>query len=138
MRRREPGRLNFLVATAGDYLRAAAAKILSASNVWAAAAPVTLVDAATIALDMSTFVDAVVTIGGNRALGNPTNAKPGQKGTLYVVEDGTGGRTLSFGSNFKFPGGQTPSIDTTASKVNVFGYSVRNSSEVVLAYLGSY
>lgn len=110
--------------------------LLTPGAVWDAAAAVTLTDAATIATDMSTFIHALVTIGGNRTLGNPSNAKPGQGGTIGVIEDGTGGRTLAFASNYKHVGGVTPSIVTTAGTINLFDYWVRTSSEIWLNYLG--
>ena len=48
---------------------------LSTDKVWSAADYVSLTDAATIAVDMSTGINFTVTIGGNRTLGNPTNTK---------------------------------------------------------------
>jgi len=112
-------------------------RLLTNDRVWAAAALVSLTDAATIAVDMSTFINATVTLGDNRTLGNPTNTKNGQSFILFVIEDGTGTRTLAFASNYKFPAG-TPSIDTGANKVNVFTGFVKSSTEIVMNYWGSY
>lgn len=65
-------------------------------------AVVALVDAATIAVDASLGNQFTVTLGGNRALGNPTNATNGQLLIFAIRQDGTGGRTLSFGNKFRF------------------------------------
>ena len=59
-------------------------------------ASVSLVDGANIALDASQGDVFIVTLGGNRTLSAPTNPKGGQRFTLIVKQDGTGGRKLSF------------------------------------------
>lgn len=89
----------------------------------------TLTDAATISWDMSTTLnDVSVTLGGNRTLGAPTNVKVGQKGVLRVVQDGTGGRTLTFNSVFKFPGGTAPTLTTASGSVDRVYYHAISSS----------
>lgn len=115
-------------ATAAEYRAATASRALSAANVWAAAALVTLTDAATIAVDMSTFLNGTVTLGGNRTLGAPSNTKVGQSGVIYIVQDGTGSRTLAYNSAYKFAGGTAPVLTTTAAAVDALYYYVRTSS----------
>lgn len=63
---------------------------------------VALTDAATITLDASLGNTFTVTLGGNRTLAAPTNPVNGQKITLRVRQDGTGGRTLTFDSIYRF------------------------------------
>lgn len=63
---------------------------------------VTLTDAATVATDASLGNTFKVTLGGNRTLGNPTNAKDGQRLTWEVIQDGTGSRTLAMDTKFAF------------------------------------
>jgi len=58
-------------------------------------APVTLTDAATIAVDASLSSSFVVTLGGNRTLGNPTNPTHFQSIKLLVIQNATGGHTLT-------------------------------------------
>jgi hypothetical protein len=101
---------------------------LVVDQVWSAASLVSLTDAATIAVDMSTFLNATVTLGGNRALGAPTNTKVGQSGVIYLVQDGTGSRTLSFNSVYKFAFGSDPVLSTAASSVDALHYFVRTST----------
>ena len=61
---------------------------------------VALTDAATIAVDFDTGQNFTVTLAGNRALGNPTNVTAGQTGSIFVTQDGTGSRTLSYGTSW--------------------------------------
>lgn len=54
----------------------------------------TLSDAATVSWDYSEGYNASITLGGNRAL-EITNITNGDSGTLKVIQDGVGSRTLS-------------------------------------------
>ena len=105
-------------------------KALSPGDVYNAFAEVTLTDAATIAVNMATFINAVVTLGGNRTLGNPTNAKVGQTGSIRVIQDGTGSRTLSFGANWKRAGGAAP-LSTAPGAIDVINYKVITSTYIL-------
>ena len=79
----------------------------------------TLTDGATVNWDLLAGAFASVTLGGNRALANPSNVGPaGMSYTLKVVQDGTGSRTLSFGSAYLFAGGVDPVLSTAASAVD--------------------
>ena len=119
-------------ATAAEYrIGTDTARSLVVSEVWASGALVTLTDAATIAVDMATFINANVTLGGNRALGNPTNTKVGQSGFILITQDGTGSRTLSFGSSWRFAGGIDPVLSTAAASNDMLFYSVVNSTFIV-------
>jgi hypothetical protein len=111
-------------ATASHYRSNTANKVLTTDAAWSAAEEVTLTDAATITVDMSTFINAVVTLGGNRAMGNPSNEKVGQSGYIRVVQDGTGNRTLSYGTDWEFAGGSAPTLSTAASAQDLLFYTV--------------
>lgn len=118
-------------ATAAEYRTGTATKPITVDQAWAAAALATLTDAATIAVDMATFVNATVTLGGNRTLGSPTNEKVGQSGMIVIVQDGTGSRTLAYGSEWKFAGGVAPVLSTAAGSVDVLFYMVRATGFVL-------
>lgn len=95
---------------------------------------VTLTDGATIATDASLGSIFSVTLAGNRTLSNPTNLKTGQWYTWLIVQDGTGNRTLAYGTAFDF-GAATPYLNTTAAGVTVVyaiydGTKLRAQSEV--------
>lgn len=81
-----------------------------------------LTDGATISWDLSLGAFASVTLGGNRALENPTNQIAGASYILKVTQDGTGGRTLSFGSTYKFPGGTDPTLSTGTGDVDIIAF----------------
>lgn len=118
-------------ATAAQYCANTADKALSTDQVWSAADFVSLTDAVTIAVDMSTFINATVTLGGNRTLGNPTNTKSGQSGVIEIVQDATGNRTLSYGSNWEFAGGSAPTLSTAANASDMLFYTVRSSTRII-------
>jgi len=119
-------------AGSSGWRAATADKVLVADTTWASAAEVTLTDAATIAVDMSTFINATVTLGDNRTLGNPTNEKVGQTGYIRVVQDGTGSRTLSFGTDYEFAGGTAPTLTTTANAEDLLFYVVIATNRVFI------
>lgn len=93
-----------------------------------------LTDAATIAVDMSTFINGSVTLGGNRTLGNPTNPKVGQSGIIAFTQDGTGSRTLSFSSNWKKEGG-APTLTTTAGATDYIVYTVFSATLIIYSFM---
>lgn len=82
----------------------------------------TLTDGATVSWDAQSNQVASVTLAGNRTLANPTNLVDGGTYMLVVKQDGTGGRTLSFSSAYKFPAGVTPSLTSTANAVDIFSF----------------
>lgn len=90
----------------------------------------TLTDAASIAVSMNTGNNFLVTLGGNRTLAAPSNATAGQTGSIYVVQDGTGSRTLSYNSVWKFPGGSAPVATTTSAGVDMIVYNARSATTV--------
>ena len=78
-----------------------------------------------------TLTDAAsVAVAGNRTLQNPTNGKVGQVGHIYLVQDSTGGRTLSYGNFYTFPAGTAPTLSTNASAVDLLVFSQRATSVV--------
>jgi len=99
-------------------------KSVVVDQVWSAATEVTITYAASVAPDMSTFINAVMTLTGNLTLANPTNTKVGQTGCIRFVQDATGSRTISFGTNWKFPGGTAPTLTTTATATDLLFYQV--------------
>jgi len=79
----------------------------------------TLTDAASITWDLEAAQTAKVTLTANRTLANPTNKKDGGHYAIRIIQDGTGSRTLTFGANYKFPGGTAPTLSTGASDVDI-------------------
>lgn len=118
------------IANSEQYRSATPDKVLNTS-IWDAAAEVILTDATTIGVNMSEIINGVVTLGGNRTLGNPTNTKFGQTGYIRVIQPGSGGPfTLSYGANWEFGGGVTPVLTTTAGAVDILFYQVLSSTSI--------
>jgi hypothetical protein len=92
---------------------------------------ITLTDGATITPNLAQGQNFEVTLGGSRALASPTNITPGQSGYIIVKQDGTGSRTLSYGSSWRFPGNTAPTLTTTASAVDLIVYTARDSSNLI-------
>lgn len=89
-----------------------------------------LTDGATITPDFAAANNYSVTLGGNRTLANPTNITAGQSGVIVITQDGTGSRTLAYGSYFKFAGGTAPTLTTTAAAIDVLAYYVESSTRI--------
>lgn len=98
----------------------------------------TLTDGATITPDFGANQNFTVTLGGNRTLANPTNIVVGQTGSIFIRQDYTGGRTLSFGSYFKFPGGVVPIISSAADARDRIDYIVKSTIEIHAVFTGAY
>jgi len=65
---------------------------------------VALADAPTIAVDAAPGTVFQVTLGGDRIMGAPTGAVPGQLYTVWITQDSTGGHSLAWGSSWEFSG----------------------------------
>jgi hypothetical protein len=74
----------------------------------------------TVTPDASTSNSFQYTLTGNVTIANPTNLTSGMVLNFCLDQDATGGRTIAFGSNFKWPGGTVPTWITTASAKNFF------------------
>jgi len=101
------------------------------AQVWAAVSPVTLVDAATITMDLSTAVNFTCTltaaVGATRVLANPVNTKPGQTGFIQFTQStgGSPGNAVTFGTNWHWAGGTTGTLTTATVGANdILFYSV--------------
>ncbi len=80
-------------------------RALVTDQVWAAAAFATLTDAATIATDLSTLLTlAECALGGNRTMGDPSNAKVGQF-FCFKFTAVTSTRTLTLHADYKLATG---------------------------------
>jgi hypothetical protein len=79
----------------------------------------TLTDAANIATNANNGNVFTVTLAGNRTLDNPTNLVAGHCYTWIITQDGTGSRTLAYGTLFRWPGGSTPVLSTAAGAVDM-------------------
>ena len=79
-----------------------------------------LSDGATINWNLDANQVTQVTLGGNRTMAAPTNMKDGGFYGLTVIQDATGGRTLSWNSVFKFPAAAAPALSAGANARDEF------------------
>jgi hypothetical protein len=91
---------------------------------------VALTDGANISVDFNVGQNFTVTLGGNRTLDNPTNCVAGQVGSIFITQDGTGSRTLAYGTSWDFIGGEAPVLTTDAAGVDRLDYIVQTSTDV--------
>ena len=89
-----------------------------------------LTDGATITADFAAANNFSVTLGGNRTLANPSNQTAGQSGCIWITQDGTGSRTLAYGSQWDFTGGTAPTLSTAAAAVDCLVYAVQSSTKI--------
>jgi len=113
------GSTKFQLASGGVSLTGGAAANITA-----------LSDGSTITIDMATACHHSVTLGGNRTFAAPSNQAVGQAGSIFITQDGTGSRTASFNSAFKFVGGTAPTLTTTASAVDRIDYVILSSNVI--------
>jgi hypothetical protein len=97
-----------------------------------------LTDGATITPDLADSNNFSVTLGGNRTLANPSNITAGQSGSIFITQDGTGSRTLAYGSNFDFAGGTAPTLSTTAGAIDRIDYVVRTATSIHAVFTANY
>lgn len=83
-------------------------------------------DGATVTFDMSASNINSVTLGGNRTLAL-SNVSVGQCFMLRLTQDGTGSRTVTWFTTIKWAGGVAPTLTTTASKADLFGFLCTSS-----------
>lgn len=96
-----------------------------------------LSDAATVTPDFADSNHFSLVIGGNRTLANPTNLVAGQSGCIWITQDGTGSRTLAYGSYWDFAGGTAPTLTTTAGAVDCLAYSVQSSAKITATLIAN-
>ena len=83
-------------------------------------------------IDFSTYQNFVYTLGASITLLNPTTESVGQSGFIVFIQDGTGGRTVSLGTDYETAGAAGLTLSTTASATDVVPYIVAASGRVLL------
>jgi hypothetical protein len=96
--------------------------------------PLALLDGATINVNAALANTFRVTLAGNRTLANPTNLTDGQHLFFRVKQDGTGSRTLAYGSKYKFPGGSA-TLSTTASSLDIISCQYDAADDTLVCVL---
>ena len=83
----------------------------------------TVSDVATITPDWDNGSMQTVTIDGNRNIANSLNKKDGAVYYLRVIQDSvTGGRTLTWGAEYLWPGGTPPTLSTGVDDIDLIKF----------------
>jgi hypothetical protein len=92
---------------------------LGNNNAWTkgqAVTPVALtISAGSVALDASASNDFTLTANANFTLSNPTNLLAGQTINIWVTQDATGSRTITWGSQYQAAGGTSSLVLSTTA-----------------------
>ena len=90
----------------------------------------TLTSATSITPDFAASQNFTVTLAHNAALENPSNVVAGQTGSIFVVQDGTGSRTMSYGTSWDFIGGSAPTLTTAGGSIDRIDYIVQDATNI--------
>jgi hypothetical protein len=123
-------------ATDVNWRNNVANKLLNPNAVWSAMSETALTDEAPVTWDMALGFDFILILStANRTISNPTNTKVGQKGRL-IIQQGSGGNTITWGTSFEFANGTAPTLSTTASAKDYLYYDVRSATEIFISLAG--
>ena len=117
----------FINGGANELYHSATKKFETAS---AAANITALTSATTITIDMALSCHHSVTLAHNATFAAPSNQAIGQSGSIIITQDGTGSRTGSFNTAFKFTGGSSPTLSTAAGSVDRIDYLIISSNVI--------
>ena len=85
-----------------------------------------------VTLDFNAHQNFVLTFTGNVTLVNPSTESVGQTGFIAVIQDGTGSRTLTLGTDYESPASGGITLTTTASATDLIPYVVIAANRVAL------
>lgn len=122
------------LATAAQIRAGTADKVVGAGAIYSALAPVALTYGSTVTPDFAAGRNFTLALTGNATLANPTNQAAGQSGLIRISQDATGGRTLSYGTHWKFNGG-APLLTGTANSVDAISYYIFSPNEIICTLL---
>jgi len=95
-----------------------------------------LTDAATITIDASQSnnfeLQATQLVGATREIANPVNSSSGMEINLWVFQSIVGGENITWGTNFKFPGGVAYTSTLTANAVDFYKMNYNSTKNIWL------
>lgn len=83
---------------------------------------ITITDGASLAWNTALGQVAKVTLGGSRTFAAPTNLQTGAFYSVFLIQDATGSRTVSWNTVFAFTGGTAPTLSTAANSVDQIAF----------------
>tara|TARA_A100000172_G_scaffold541_1_gene527 strand:- start:1375 stop:2445 length:1071 start_codon:yes stop_codon:yes gene_type:complete len=86
-----------------------------------------------VTLDFSANQNFVLTLTGDVTLDNPTTEQVGQSGFIVFIQDSTGGREVSLGTQYKTKGGvNTLNLSSAAAAIDLVPYVVIAADSILL------
>ena len=85
-----------------------------------------------VTLNFDTNQNFILTLTGNVTLANPSTENTGQSGYIIFIQDGTGSRTVSLGTDYETAGGAGLTLSTAANSVDIVPYVVQSASNILL------
>ena len=85
-----------------------------------------------VTLDFDANQNFVLTLTGNVTLANPTTEKVGQSGFIAFIQDGTGSRTVTLGTDYETAAGAGLTLTSTASATDLVPYVIVAANRVLL------
>ena len=85
-----------------------------------------------VTLDFAANQNFVLTLTGNTTLVNPSTEQVGQSGFIAFIQDGTGGRTITLGTDYETAGGVGITLTSAASKTDLVPYVVVAAGRILL------
>ena len=83
-------------------------------------------------LNMGTYNNFIITLNDDVSFDNPTTEIIGQTGFIVLQQDATGGRVVTWGTEFKNPDGVAPVLSTEPNSIDMIGYCVLGQDSILL------
>ena len=83
-------------------------------------------------LDFETNQNFILTLTGPTTLANPSTEQAGQSGVIIFIQDGTGSRSVSLGTDYETAGAATLTLSSAANAVDIVPYVVQSSGNILL------
>ena len=119
-------------ATDADAIAIASTGVVTFSQNTVAATDTDTSNTGSITLDFAGSQNFVLTFTGNVTLANPSTEVVGQAGIIICIQDGTGSRTLSLGTDYETAAGGGITLSTAANAVDVIPYFVKAAGSIQL------
>tara|TARA_R110002167_G_scaffold220219_3_gene424806 strand:+ start:1707 stop:3644 length:1938 start_codon:yes stop_codon:yes gene_type:complete len=120
------------VASDADVITIASTGVTTFSKAVVGSTDTDTSNTGSVTLDFNTNQNFVLTFTGNVTLANPSTESVGQTGVITCIQDGTGSRTLSLGTDYETVGGAGITLSTGANSVDVIPYAVKASGSIQL------
>ena len=85
-----------------------------------------------VTLDFAANQNFVLTLQGATTLVNPSTEQVGQSGFITFIQDGTGGRVVSLGTDYETGGAAGITLSTAASATDIVPYVVVAANRILL------